>query len=118
MFPLTWQQIIDDHTSKILGALFVWSVISKNIPDEWGWDETHKGLPYMFACLIASVIMIPAGRFQDKFGPRVVAATGGILVGIGFIIASTTTSLVGFTIGFGVIAGSGIGFAYASTTPR
>lgn len=100
-----------------LGVLYTWSVISKGIPDEWGWNETHKVLPYMFCCLIFSLVMVPAGRMQDKFGPRIVAAIGGVLVGLGFIVASMTTSLVGFIIGFGVLAGAGIGFGYASATP-
>lgn len=100
-----------------LGILYTWSVISKGIPDDWGWNETHKVLPYMFCCLIFSLVMVPAGRMQDKIGPRSVAAIGGILVGIGFIVASMTTSLIGFVIGFGVLAGAGIGFGYASATP-
>ena len=100
-----------------LGILYTWSVISKGVPDEWNWNETYKVLPYMFACLIFSLVMVPAGRMQDKFGPRVVAAIGGVLVGIGFIMASMTTSLLGYLIGFGVLAGAGIGFGYASATP-
>ena len=100
-----------------LGILYTWSVISKGIPDSWGWNETHKVLPYMFCCLIFSLVMVPAGRMQDKFGPRSVAAIGGVLVGLGFVICSMTTSLVGFVIGFGVLAGAGIGFGYASATP-
>ena len=100
-----------------LGILYTWSVISKGVPNEWNWNETHKVLPYMFACLIFSLVMVPAGRMQDKFGPRVVAAIGGVLVGIGFIMASMTTSLIGYLIGFGVLAGAGIGFGYASATP-
>lgn len=100
-----------------LGILYTWSVISKHIPEEWGWDEGDKSLPYMVACLIFSLVMVPAGRMQDKFGPRMVATIGGILVGIGFVLASMTTSLVVFVIGFGVLAGAGIGFGYASATP-
>jgi len=100
-----------------LGILYTWSVISKSIPESWGWNEDDKSLPYMFACLIFSLIMVPAGRMQDKIGPRIVATIGGVLVGIGFIMASLTTSLAGFVIGFGVLAGAGIGFGYASATP-
>jgi OFA family oxalate/formate antiporter-like MFS transporter len=61
--------------------------------------------------------MVPAGRMQDKLSPRLVATIGGILVGLGFIVASFTTSLLGFIIAFGVLAGAGIGFGYASATP-
>jgi OFA family oxalate/formate antiporter-like MFS transporter len=100
-----------------LGILYTWSVISKHVPEQWGWNEDDKSLPYMFACLIFSLIMVPAGRLQDKVGPRFVATIGGVLVGIGFIIASMTTSLTVFVIGFGVLAGAGIGFGYASATP-
>ena len=100
-----------------LGILYTWSVISKGIPDAWGWNETYKSMPYMVACLVFCIVMVPAGRLQDKFGPRVVAAIGGVLVGVGFICASMTTSLFGYILGFGVIAGAGIGFGYASATP-
>jgi MFS transporter, OFA family, oxalate/formate antiporter len=100
-----------------LGILYSWSVISKGIPTEWNWTETQKSLPYMFACLIFSLVMVPAGRMQDKIAPRIVATIGGILVGIGFVIASFTTTAMGYIIGFGALAGTGIGFGYASATP-
>jgi len=100
-----------------LGILYTWSVISKGIPDEWGWTETEKSLPYMFSCLIFALVMVPAGRMQDKLSPRLVATIGGVLVGIGFIVAAQTTSYVGYLLGFGILAGAGIGFGYASATP-
>lgn len=100
-----------------LGILYTWSVISASVPEDWGWNEDDKSLPYMMACLIFSLIMIPAGKLQDKMSPRLVATIGGILVGMGFIIASLTTSPLAFAIGFGVLAGAGIGFGYASATP-
>ena len=100
-----------------LGILYTWSVISKHVPEEWGWSENDKSLPYMVACLIFSLVMVPAGRMQDKIGPRRVATIGGVLVGLGFVLASMTSSLAVFVIGFGVLAGAGIGFGYASATP-
>ncbi len=100
-----------------LGILYTWSVISKAIPVEWNWSEADKSWPYSIACLIFCLVMVPAGRMQDKIGPRIVAAIGGVLVGIGFIIASMTTSPMGYIIGFGILAGAGIGFGYASATP-
>lgn len=100
-----------------LGILYTWSVISKGIPDSWNWSEADKSWPYAIACLVFCLIMVPAGRMQDHIGPRIVATIGGILVGIGMITASFTTSPVGYIIGFGVLAGAGIGFGYASATP-
>ena len=100
-----------------LGILYTWSIISGGIPDEWGWSQGDKSLPYSVCCLVFCLIMVLAGRMQDKIGPRIVASIGGILVGIGFIIASMTTSVMSFVVGFGLLAGAGIGFGYASATP-
>jgi OFA family oxalate/formate antiporter-like MFS transporter len=100
-----------------LGILYSWSVVSKSIPTEWGWSEAGKSWPYSVACLVFSLVMVPAGRMQDRIGPRVVATIGGVLVGLGMIIASFTTSALGYILGFGLLAGAGIGFGYASTTP-
>jgi OFA family oxalate/formate antiporter-like MFS transporter len=100
-----------------LGVLYTWSVISNGVPAAWNWSETDKSLPYAIACLVFCLIMIPAGRMQDKIGPRIVATIGGVLVGIGLILASRTTSPMGYVLGFGVLAGAGIGFGYASATP-
>ena len=100
-----------------LGILYTWSVFSKGVPEAWNWSEADKSWPYAIACLIFCIIMVPAGRMQDKLSPRLVATIGGILVGVGMVIASLTTSPIGYVIGFGVLAGAGIGFGYASATP-
>jgi OFA family oxalate/formate antiporter-like MFS transporter len=100
-----------------LGVLYSWSVVSKEIPADWNWTEAGKSLPYSVACLVFSLIMVPAGRMQDRIGPRVVASIGGLLVGAGMVLASFTTSTLGYLIGFGLLAGTGIGFGYASATP-
>ncbi len=101
-----------------LGILYAWSVIKGGIPDSWGWSNADKALPYSVACIVFALAMVPAGRLQDVIGPRWVATIGGILTGVGCIIAAIAgSSLVGFVIGFGVFAGIGIGFGYASATP-
>jgi len=100
-----------------LGVLYSWSVVSGGVPDAWGWSQFHKNLPYSVACLIFSVVMVGAGRMQDRLGPRLVASLGGLLVGGGLILASFSTSPLGYVVGFGLLAGAGFGFGYASATP-
>jgi MFS transporter, OFA family, oxalate/formate antiporter len=101
-----------------LGILYAWSVIKGGIPDSWGWTNAEKVLPYSFACICFALAMIPAGFLQDKIGPRWVATLGGLFAGIGCIIAGISgSSLFGFVVGFGILAGIGIGFGYAATTP-
>jgi OFA family oxalate/formate antiporter-like MFS transporter len=100
-----------------LGVLYTWSVISKGVPEDWKWSQADKSWPYAVACLVFCLVMVPAGRMQDKLGPRVVATIGGLLVGLGMILTSFTTTAAGYIFGFGVLAGAGIGFGYASATP-
>jgi MFS family permease len=63
--------------------------------------------------------MVPAGRLQDLLGPRLIASIGAVLTGAGMIVASfaAPTSAAPAIIGFGVLAGMGIGLGYASATP-
>ena len=42
--------------------------------------------------------MVPAGRMQDRIGPRVTATIGGLLIGLGMIIASQTTLFLCFVL--------------------
>lgn len=100
-----------------LGVLYTWSVIKKAIPAEWGWSDADKALPYSIACIVFALVMVPAGRLQDRVGPRWVATAGGVLTGIGCIIASHAVTVAWFVVGFGVFAGAGIGLGYASATP-
>ena len=101
-----------------LGVLYAWSVIKNGIPDSWGWTNADKALPYSMAAFCFAMAMVPAGWLQDKIGPKKVATMGGILVGAGCMVAAFSgSSLLGFVIGFGVMAGMGIGFGYASATP-
>jgi len=100
-----------------LGVLYAWSVIKKAIPADWGWDDADKALPYSIACIVFAVMMVPAGRLQDRIGPRWVATVGGILTGFGCILTSFATTVFWYVLGFGVLAGGGIGLGYASATP-
>ena len=100
-----------------LGVLYSWSVIKKAIPAEWGWTDADKALPFSIACIVFALVMVPAGRLQDRIGPRWLATAGGILTGIGCIVASFATSVSMYVLGFGVLAGIGIGLGYASATP-
>ena len=108
-----------------LGILYTWSIfkgaIKKSIEaggtGAFSWDLAKLNDPYAVCCLVFAFSMILAGKCQDKFGPRITAFIGGILVGLGFLLISQTTSYAVWIAGFGVLAGAGIGFGYSSATP-
>lgn len=107
-----------------LGILYAWSVFSKQLVEPlakggFGWTKTQATLPYTLAIACFALMMIPAGRAQDRFGPRIVATLGGILTGIGLVVASFASpgAVAPAVIGFGLLAGTGIGLGYAAATP-
>jgi MFS family permease len=62
--------------------------------------------------------MVPAGRFQDRYGPRPVIALGGLLAGLGLVISGLGgSSITAYVIGFGIISGAGVGLGYSTLTP-
>ncbi|MFH0845511.1 MAG: OFA family MFS transporter [Pseudomonadota bacterium] len=108
-----------------LGILYTWSIfkgaikksIEKGGEGAFNWDLASLNDPYAVCCIVFAFVMILSGKFQDKFGPRLTAFIGGILVGLGFIWISQSTGYVSWVLGFGVLAGAGIGFAYSAATP-
>lgn len=100
-----------------LGVLYTWSMFKAAIETEFGWKGSQLNDPYALCCLVFAFAMILAGRCQDRLGPRITASLGGILVGAGFVLVSTTQSYAMWLLGFGVLVGAGLGFGYSSTTP-
>ncbi len=116
-----------------LGILYAWSVWKKALVDKPKADAgeimtgINAGWPYLtdaqgtvayFLCgLIFAVCMIPGGKIQDRYGPKVGATLGGLLLAFGCIVAGLTKSYAGLIIGFGILGGMGMGIGYAAPTP-
>lgn len=108
-----------------LGILYTWSIFKASIKQSietggqgaFNWDLASLNDPYATCCIVFAFAMILAGKCQDKFGPRITAFIGGILVGLGFLWISQTTDYVSWVLGFGLLAGIGIGFGYSAATP-
>jgi OFA family oxalate/formate antiporter-like MFS transporter len=100
-----------------LGVLYTWSMFKAAIGKEFGWKDAQLNDPYALCCLVFAFSMILAGRCQDKIGPRATASLGGLLVGAGLVLISTTQSYGVWVMGFGVLVGLGLGFGYSSATP-
>ena len=100
-----------------LGVLYTWSLFKGAIEEKFGWKGDQLNDPYALCCLVFAFTMILAGRCQDRWGPRATATLGGLLVGTGMMLVSTTQSYPLWLLGFGILVGAGIGFGYASATP-
>jgi len=95
-----------------LGSVYSWSVFRKPLEQLFKLSATESSLPYMFFLVFYAILMPLAGRVLDKFGPRMVSTVGGILVGIGWILAGFSNGLINLILGYGIIAGTGVGIAY------
>jgi OFA family oxalate/formate antiporter-like MFS transporter len=114
-----------------LGILYAWSVWGKALVNEKmagqampgndaGWiylTNSQAADPFMICIIIFTLFMIPGGKLQDKYGPKVGAIGGGLSLALGCIIAGWTKSYTGLLIGFGIFGGIGMGIGYAAPTP-
>ena len=99
-----------------LGAIYAWSVFTKKLELEGGgYEFTNKQTAAIFSAGLASfaLVMLFAGRWQAKSGPRLVATVGGVVLGLGYILGGFfgSTFWPQF-ICIGLIGGAGIGLAY------
>jgi len=116
-----------------LGILYAWSVWKKALVDKGkadvgeimtginaGWPyltDTQGTVAYFLCGLIFAVFMIPGGKLQDRYGPKLGATLGGLSLAAGCIIAGLMKSYFGLIFGFGILGGIGMGLGYAAPTP-
>jgi MFS transporter, OFA family, oxalate/formate antiporter len=112
-----WVTFAGTGINLALGVLYTWSMFKAAIGKEFGWANAQLNDPYALCCLVFAFSMILAGRCQDKLGPRLTASLGGLFVGAGLVLISTTQSYFAWVLGFGVLVGIGLGFGYSSATP-
>jgi MFS transporter, OFA family, oxalate/formate antiporter len=99
-----------------LGILYSWGVFAAALR-AIGWSATESQIPYIIACAVFALIMVPGGHLQDQYGPKIVIFVASILTGIGFILSGFFMTVTGLSIFFGIIFGTAMGFGYAAATP-
>jgi len=99
-----------------LGALYAWSVFTKLLTDPDGiYRFTATQTAWVFSAGLATfaLVMVLAGRWQAKTGPRLMTVLGGLLLGLGFVLGGFFGSTFWAQFFFiGIVAGAGIGLAY------
>jgi len=80
-------------------------------------SNAQVATPFSLCVIMFALLMIPGGRIQDRYGPKVGATLGGLFLAAGCIIAGLMKSYIGLIIGFGVMGGIGMGIGYAAPTP-
>jgi len=100
-----------------LGTVYAWSVFKKPLMTTHGWGETATQITFMICIGVIGCAAAFGGALVDKKGPRFVATIGGILFGVGTLLAGLADqigSLFLLYLSFGLIAGLGNGFGYVT----
>lgn len=98
-----------------LGNLYSWSIFLTPLMELHGWTIAETTVPFTLSIVFFAVGMIVGGWWQDRAGPRIVGISGGVLYGLGFLLAAWIgTSLPGLYFSYGILGGLGVGFAYVT----
>ena len=108
-------------TNLCLGSVYAWSVFAAPMADYLG-TITGKGITtadlaivYTVANSVGPITMISGGWINDRFGPKKVILTGGVMFGCGMILAGLSTSVGMLMVTYGLLGGLGLGMAYGCT---
>lgn len=100
-----------------LGAIYAWSAFTGKLTAADGpfhFTKTQTQVIFSVGLLSFAVVMaLVAGNWQKKVGPRTVALTGGLVLGLGYVIGGLAgNSFWGILVGIGLLGGAGIGLGY------
>jgi len=96
-----------------LGAIYAWSVFTPSLKTA-GWTAAQTQAVFSAGLALFAIVMVLAGRMMPKLGPQKLAIAGGVVLGVGYLLAGLLggTNFWMIFLFVGIIGGSGIGLAY------
>lgn len=108
-----WMFIILGFIINIcLGSVYAYSVFNRPVQELLGASATWAGMPFMVFLAIFAIMVFVGGQLIGKLGPRNLGILGGVVVGLGWMLASQSPNIGVLTITYGLIGGAGVGLAY------
>ncbi|QLL70397.1 OFA family MFS transporter [Lactobacillus sp. 3B(2020)] len=101
----------------MIGGVYAWSVFTKPIAAQTGWQETAVSFAFSLAIFFLGMSAAFIGRLVEKFGPTVTGTISGICYGSGIALtglAVQTHQLWLLYLAYGVIGGLGLGSGYVT----
>lgn len=95
-----------------LGTVYSWSIFSGPFEAELNTRPGTILLPFLVLGITFTLVMPITGLYMNRCSPRILTSLGGIVVGIGYLLASQAPNLPLLVLSYGVIAGLGVGMAY------
>ena len=101
-----------------LGTAYIWSVFQAGIAASlFAGDNAKAALTFSILLAVLSIGSVLGGKMQDRIGPRVTVIIGGVILAIGFFLASFASVSMPWLLWltYGVLGGLGMGFIYSTT---
>ncbi|WP_321302017.1 MFS transporter [uncultured Sphaerochaeta sp.] len=97
----------------ILGGIYAWSTLTPWLAESYGISNGESGFVFGLSITVFTLVMVYSGHLLARKGPRIPALIGALLYMAGYSLASRSHgSFPLLLLAVGVVAGSGIGFAY------
>ena len=97
----------------VLGSVYAWSVFRTPLTKQFHWSISQVTLTFTICIVVLGFAAFFGGLWLGKAGPRTVAVTGAFLYGLGTLLASLSADhLWVLYAAYGLIGGTGLGFAY------
>ncbi len=97
----------------IFGVSYSFAAFFGSFASEFSAQRADVSLVFGLSGLIYFLLGAAAGMLADRFGPRLVTASGMLLIAAGLLASSWAGSLALVTLTYGVGVGVGIGLVYA-----
>ena len=112
--PNRWVLAITAFLMQLaLGSVYAWSVFLKPVIASYHVSRIQANLTFSIVLLALGITAGFGGYLNNRFGPRIVATTGGILYGLGVLLAAfAAPNIFILYLTFGIIGGIGIGLGY------
>jgi len=96
-----------------LGAIYAWSVFTPELKAV-GWSNVQTQIVFSTGLAFFAIVMVFAGKKLATWGPKKLAFSAGITLGVGYLLAGLFggTNFWLTLIFIGVIGGAGIGLGY------
>ncbi len=98
-----------------IGAVFSLAVFLQPMADATGWSRTGVSSAMTIVFLVMGVASFGWGALTDRFGPLPVMLSGGVLLGLGLMLASRASSLLEFQLIYGLLVGGATGAVFVPT---
>jgi MFS family permease len=100
-------------TCVAIGSMFSLAVFLQPMSVATGWSRTGISSAMTLDFLVMGAAGFGWGALSDRFGPRAVVLAGAVLLGLGLVLASGTTSLIAFELTYGLVVGLAAGAFFA-----